>query len=309
MQTIQLPSLADHVDQVPSQGTVRDRQLHRLVQLHAATEAAAALHSAAARAAQDPGVVAAILTSAEAVLDGSAAVRGLQTDDPVILDRLQEAALSPDFLSLLPRWILELRECASTRPETGACTVASALELWLWTMNHFRADGAHVRPESLAVDELIEALCPLLAARCLALEVTATTSAEADLRADLCHLYAARSSARAGGVCAELVFGYRRHLVWDAEGCATCYASDELDDLEAMIPGFASGAGVTIDVIDREGSHPAKAGPCARYDGLAPFMRLRSRLDGCLTGARLASERAAATIASSFRTVPEGGSL
>ena len=46
-------------------------------------------------------------------------------------------------------------------------------------------------------------------------------------------------------------------------------------------------------MIERDGTHPAKAGPCVRFDGLEPFMRLRAKLDGCLTGARLAKDRAA----------------
>jgi hypothetical protein len=306
MSTIQLSSLEDQAAKAAL--PVRpDRQLYRLIDLQAATEAAAALHAAAARTSQETGVIADILRSAEAVQDGSAAVRGLQTGDPATIGRLRDAAASPEFLSLLPRWIGELRESASARPETGACTVASALELWLWTMNHFRAESGRTLSASLAVEELAEALCPLLSARYLALEVTSTTSAEAELRIDLCHVYAARASAMAGAFCAELVFGYRRHLAWDAEGCATCYASDELDDLEAMMPGFASGAGVTLDVIDSNGSHPSKAGPCARFDGLAPFMRLRTRLDGCLTGARLARDHAAALIATSFKTTEPSG--
>ncbi|HSK08667.1 MAG TPA: hypothetical protein VK911_03760, partial [Vicinamibacterales bacterium] len=41
------------------------------------------------------------------------------------------------------------------------------------------------------------------------------------------------------------------------------------------------------------GSHEAKAGPCVRFPGLDDFNRLRAKLDGCLTGARLAKDRAA----------------
>ena len=39
--------------------------------------------------------------------------------------------------------------------------------------------------------------------------------------------------------------------------------------------------------------HPLKAGPCAQFAGLEDFVRLRARLDGCLTGSRLAKDRAA----------------
>ena len=36
-----------------------------------------------------------------------------------------------------------------------------------------------------------------------------------------------------------------------------------------------------------------KAGPCVRFDGTEAFVRLRLKLDGCLTGVRLAKDRAA----------------
>jgi hypothetical protein len=279
-QTIAFPSLADDVQKLPARGAARERQLHRLIDLHAAAEAAAALKAAAAR--EPDGVLAAVLEAAGAVLVGA---------DEGARDRLREAVASRELLSFLTDWARELREVASLWPDTGACTVATALKLWLWTMNHFRAEAA-----PRAVDELAEALCPLLAARCFALDVTANASAQVALRSDLCHVYAAHVSAAAATLCAELVFGYRRHLVWDAEGCAACYAADDVDELEAVMPGIATGARTTIDFIEADGSHPAKRGPCANFNGLETFMKLRNRLDGCLTGARMAKDRAAAAI-------------
>ena len=44
---------------------------------------------------------------------------------------------------------------------------------------------------------------------------------------------------------------------------------------------------------EKDGSHPAKAGPCACFNGMETFVHLRSKLDGCLTGSRLAKDRAA----------------
>lgn len=258
----------------PTVITESDRQLYRLTDINAAAEATAALHNAAT---QD------ILVLADAVL------RDPYDDDA--RDRLRDDAASPEFLSLLPNWIRELREIASLWPDSGACTSATALKLWLWTMKHFRTSEA-----AQAVDELADALVPLLAARCLALEVIAQDD---ELRRDLCHVYSAHASASAASLCAELVFGYRRHLVWDAEGCATCFAADDLDDLEAFIPGIASGARTSTDVIEADGAHPAKRGPCANFNGLETFMRLRNRLDACLTGARLAKDRAAVAISRS----------
>lgn len=46
-------------------------------------------------------------------------------------------------------------------------------------------------------------------------------------------------------------------------------------------------------MIEADGSHPAKAGPCAKAPGLLTYQRLRSKMDACLTGARLAKDRAA----------------
>ena len=47
------------------------------------------------------------------------------------------------------------------------------------------------------------------------------------------------------------------------------------------------------DVIEADGSHPVKAGPCASTAGLEPFLRMRSKMDGCTTGSRMAKDRAA----------------
>lgn len=295
MPAIQSPSLADQVRTLSVNDAGRDRQLHRLIDLHAAAEALEALRAAAARGGE--GILPKALASAAALLEGG-------SDDAAALDRLRIAVSSPQFLALVPGLVDELRQAASFRPDTGACTVASALELWLWTMKHFRV--AEVAP---AVEELSEIAAPLLAARSFALRAADPAFSDVELRADLSHVHAARTSSSAASACAELVFGYRRHLSWDAEGCATCYDGDDVDDLEAMLPGIASGARMKAAVVEVDGSHAAKAGPCARFDGVETFMGLRNRLDGCLTGARLAKNRAVAAISRSTTDLtPEGNS-
>lgn len=300
MDTSQIASLAERLRMLPAGDAGRDRRLHRLTDLSAAAEAAAAMHAAAARTGDTNGVLADALSSASALWGAGRDGGEPLSDDAATRDRLRDAVTSPAFSSLVPVWTRELRELASRRPGTGACTLATALQLWSWTLQHFRAgEGARGDWAPRAVDELAEALCPWLAARCLALEVAgqaASARTDVALRADLCHVHAAHAAATLGAVCAELVFGYRRHLVWDAEGCAVCYGGDELDELEGLMPGIASGARAVGDVVEADGSHAAKAGPCARVAGVETFMRLRARLDGCLTGARLAKDRAAATI-------------
>jgi hypothetical protein len=281
MQTLEPPQLAD---------PVLSRAARRLVDQRASDEAAAALGRAAAPAAQH-GPAGVALASAHDLL--SARHRHPGADGA--RDRLSAVASDTDFRELLRGWSRELREAAASLPDTGACTVATALELWSWTSRHLLSPAA---PEgaSTVAGELAEALASLLAARSLALEVAATASGAGEsLRVDLSHAYAARVSAAAGALCAELVFGYRRHLGWNADGCASCYAAGDLDELEALMPGIASGAG--SDVIDADGTHPAKEGPCVRFEGVDAFARLRNRLDGCLTGARISKDRAAAAIA------------
>jgi hypothetical protein len=252
-----------------------DRRTYRFVDQRAASEAAAALHAAAAGAPDNS-----LLQAANAVFG----------DDPYdrSRDRMHDAVGSKQTAPMLRAWMRELREVASAWPDSGACTLATALKLWSWTVDHFRAGEDHI------VDELAGVLAPMIAARCAVIDAVTSKS---ELKIDLSHVYAAHVSALAATACAELVYGYRRHLVWDVEGCAKCYVADDLDDLEAVMPGIASGARTSIDVIESDGSHPAKRGPCASFEGLETFVRFRSRLDACLTGARVAKDRAATALA------------
>ena len=42
------------------------------------------------------------------------------------------------FLAQFQQWIAEMRRVAEHRPGTGACTLATAMQLWLWTYRHLR---------------------------------------------------------------------------------------------------------------------------------------------------------------------------
>ncbi len=289
MDTGRASLLGDLFRRLPPGGPARDLGLNRLVETYAAADAASALRDAAEAVRGQAGPL-------EEAISAASAVWGDSDGAPVPAERLLGAVTSPAFLEMVPRWARELREIAATRAETGACTVSTAMQLWTWTVKYFTAASS---PHPSAMAELAEAFCPLLAARCRILEIAAGTrvgAGGAHFAADVCHVHAARAAAAAGTTCAELVFGYRRHLAWDAEGCATCYGGDELDELEGLIPGIASEARAHDDVVEADGSHAAKAGPCARFDGVETFTRLRARLDGCLTGARLARDRAAAAL-------------
>ncbi len=59
------------------------------------------------------------------------------------------------------------------------------------------------------------------------------------------------------------------------------------------MPGISAFA---IDVVDANGGHPPKAGPCAGCGGASEFQRMQNKLCTCLSGSRLAKDRAADTV-------------
>jgi hypothetical protein len=203
-----------------------------------------------------------------------------------------------------------MRAAAATRPATGACALASAMELWRWTLRHL-IDSRDAEGRPLYRDQrqgvtfpMADALSWLLAARAQILDVMELArraeedeaseglAGSAALLADLCHVQAARAAGEAARIATELVHGYNRHPTWDEADC-DCWRADDIEALESVMGGIAACARGLTDVIDEDGSHPAKAGPCVRLAGLEPFERRRAKLDGCLTGARLAKDRAA----------------
>ncbi|MBS1859621.1 MAG: acyl-CoA/acyl-ACP dehydrogenase [Acidobacteria bacterium] len=219
------------------------------------------------------------------------------------------------FLAQFKTWTREMRHIANDHPGTGACALATAMQMWLWTLHHLQkakdAEGNslyHSARQGVTFP-LADALCWILASRSQIMDLMELaqkgpenpTVAEAlpgllRFYTDLCHVQAAHAAGEVGRVCAELVFGYNRHPAWDTEGCASCYQSGDLDVMETLIPGIASAARGYADVVEESGAHADKAGPCARFDGLEHFTHLRVRMDGCLTGSRLAKDRAAEAV-------------
>jgi alkylation response protein AidB-like acyl-CoA dehydrogenase len=235
-------------------------------------------------------------------------------EGPEAVQRLQLSLTMTNelFLAQYREWMAEIARIASSRPGTGACTLATAMKLWLWTLNHLQAatdaDGAklyHKSRQSVTFP-LADALCWLLAARQFILDVLeleekgAANPALAEglpgfvsFFTDLCHVQSARAAGEVGRICAELVYGYSRHPAWDETSCGACYSAEELESLEGIIPGIDGSARTCSDVTEANEAHALKAGPCVKFTGLEPFVRLRAKLDGCLTGARLAKDRAA----------------
>ena len=219
---------------------------------------------------------------------------------------------NPVFLAQFRNWIREMRGIASDHPGTGACTLATAMTMWLWTLERLQhttdGDGNklyHSARQGVTFP-VADALCWLLAARCQILDVlelerhgAQDASVEEGLpglvnfMTDLCHVQSARASGEVARICAELVFGYNRHPSWDEAGARGCFLQDEIDELEGFIPGISA---CTVDILGTDGSHPQKAGPCAKCAGADTFLALHNKLDTCLTGARLAKDHAADSV-------------
>jgi alkylation response protein AidB-like acyl-CoA dehydrogenase len=188
------------------------------------------------------------------------------------------------FLAAFRTWIVEMCHIADCRPDTGARVIASAMEVWLWTLEFLQRttdpDGGqlfHGARQGVTFP-LADALCWLLASRCLILDILEVESrgpenpvvAEGladfvEFFSDLAHVQAARAAGEVGRIAAELVFGYKRRPA----------------RIEATDP-----------------AHAQDGAPCAAFPDLEEFVQLRQRLDGCLAGARLAKDRAAKSLIS-----------
>src|ERR1700690_146690 len=156
-------------------------------------------------------------------------------EGPEAVQRLQLSVTMTDelFLSQFQQWIADMRRIAAERPGTGACALGTAMQLWLWALNHVQnatdADGAKLyhKTRQGVTFPLADALCWLLAARQFILDIVeletkgAENPALADGLAgtvafftDLCHVQSARAAGEAGRVCAEIAHGYNRHPAW-----------------------------------------------------------------------------------------------
>src|SRR5215472_16941449 len=239
----------------------------------------------------------------EATYEGPEAVQRRQ---------LSVTMTSDVFLAQFRAWASEMRRIASTHPGTGACTLASAMQMLLWTLNHLQkaTDAAgnklyHGNRQGVTFP-MADALCWLLASRCQILDVleleqrgagdavlAETLPGTVQFLSDLCRVQAAQAAGEVSHICAELVFGYNQHPSWDEEGRKRCFSACELDQFEQTMPGILS---FVVDVIGEDGSHPQKAGPCAGCEGASEFLTLQNKLSRCLSGCRLAKDRAAETV-------------
>jgi alkylation response protein AidB-like acyl-CoA dehydrogenase len=216
------------------------------------------------------------------------------------------------FIAQFKMWIREMRRIADTHPGTGACTLASAMTLWLFTMEYLQSNKDafgkalyHGQRHGVTFP-LADALSWLLASRYQILDVLELEAkgpenpvlAEGlpglvNFFTDLCHTQAARAAGEAGRICAELVYGYNLHPSWKVDGGRVCFTKEQAETMEGIMSGVCGLAEGLGEVVSPDGSHAVKAGPCVCFDGKETFQKLRNKLDGCLTGARLAKDRAA----------------
>jgi alkylation response protein AidB-like acyl-CoA dehydrogenase len=239
----------------------------------------------------------------EATYEGPEAVQRRQ---------LSVTMTSEVFLALFRSWVIGMRRIASSHPGTGACTLASAMNLWLWTLSYLQKstdpDGNklyHGQRQGVTF-ALADALCWLLASRyqivdVLELEARGHGDAVAseglagtvEFLSDLCHTQAAEAAGEVSRICGELVFGYNAHPTWNDQSHKGCFLQCEIAEYEETMPGIAAFA---VDVLAANLTHPEKAGPCASCGGASEFLRLQNKLTMCLTGSRLAKDRAAETV-------------
>ncbi|MDO8837187.1 MAG: acyl-CoA dehydrogenase family protein, partial [Vicinamibacterales bacterium] len=130
------------------------------------------------------------------------------------------------FLAQFRTWISEMRRIANERPGTGACTLATAMQMWLWTLEYLQkatdADGQKLYQSARqgVSFPLADALCWLLTVRQQILDVQELEAQGPSnpvvaeqlptllpFLTDLCHVQTARAAGEVGRICAELIFG------------------------------------------------------------------------------------------------------
>ncbi len=184
------------------------------------------------------------------------------------------------FLAKVRLWIKELRNIAARQQDFGACTLAAALEMWMWTLDYVQktSDPAgkplfHSKRHGVAFP-LADALCWLLGPRYLLLDLLELQAKGPEnpvvaegldgtlaFYTDLCLVQSARAAGEVARICSEVVFGYAAHPC-----CADVCCKGEGADRNT-----AEGASSVFE----------------------EFRTLRTRLESCLSGARLAKDRAA----------------
>jgi len=150
-------------------------------------------------------------------------------EGPEVVQRRHMTATmaNPVFLALMGHWIDELEGQAETWPAAGTKSLAQAMRLWLWTLNHLQtskdADGKKLFSGNRqgVTFPLADALAWLVAARSFVDDVrelkdkgpenpmlAESLDDTVGFFADLATIQNARTAGEVGRLCADLVYGY-----------------------------------------------------------------------------------------------------
>jgi len=185
------------------------------------------------------------------------------------------------FQYTLSAWIKQMQRAGKEVPGLGGYVLASAMELWQWTMEHLKTakddNGKklyHNKRQGVTF-AMADALGWILGPYFLATDVMeliekgpmSPTLAEGidDLTAfykDMSHVQAARAAGEVARICTELVYGFN-----------TCECDEPSGQIEDA---------------------PTK---CCGRDDLAEFRELKAKVDICMSGARMAKDRAGSAMA------------
>ena len=129
------------------------------------------------------------------------------------------------FLADFLQWTVQMDALAERLPRAGMRSLAEGMRLWHWTLERLRQQ-ADARGARLYCDArqgvtfaMADALCGLLAARSLALDVMEMESVRSPLYSecssifvDLSILAAGRAASRTAQTCVDLLFGYAQRF-------------------------------------------------------------------------------------------------
>ncbi len=193
-------------------------------------------------------------------------------EGPECVQRLQMSRTMENdiFLAQFKNWIKELREIAKRKPEMGACALAVAMELWIWSLEYLQShkDGngktLYGGQRQGVMFPMADALAWLLGARQLILDTLELekkgpenpTLAEGlagvvNFYSDLSGVQSARAAGEVGKICADLIYGYQ-----PSSGCCSTANAE-----------------------------------------LKAFAELRAKTDACFSGLRFSKDRAAEAVA------------
>ncbi|WP_319584326.1 acyl-CoA dehydrogenase family protein [uncultured Pseudodesulfovibrio sp.] len=203
------------------------------------------------------------------------------------------------FGCIMENWIEQMRRAGKDVPGLGGYVLASAMELWQWTLA-FLQEAKDENGKKLYHNKrqgvtfpMADALGWILGPYFLACDVMeliekgpmSMTMAEGldDLTGfykDLCHVQAARAAGEVARICSELVYGYNWNRCPTPDGGIAEKCEPELKTKEECAQDGTLG----------------DQSKCSRPE-LIRFRELKATVDMCLAGSRLAKDRAGNALA------------